>query len=281
MLIILQLINWAEAARNTTTIDDLVEQSISNLQQIKLKYKSLALISKLYGRCGLCKPTPKSKYCDCTNANPMEDCLKFLQAGYKVNGIYRLKAAGFNRPHVFCDQTTLGGGWTTFLRRKDGSVNFKQNWKMYKNGFGELTSEFWLGNEIVHGLTESSVAPKKSELLINMQIKGAKSPTYAKYDNFEIGDEASKYILKFSGVSGNASHLTGDNSLNHSNNRRFSTTDADNDDNSGSCSKSHGSVGWWFGNCAYTVLTDDYKNIYWHGSSALANFAEMKLRRKL
>ncbi|XP_066933110.1 ficolin-1-like [Clytia hemisphaerica] len=286
VLIILQWFAWTEATGNAT-IDDLVDQSISNLQQIRLKYKSLALISKLYGRCGPCKPIPKSQYCDCTMAKPKEDCLKFREAGYDINGIYRLKAAGFNRPHVFCDQTTLGGGWTTFLRRQDGSVNFTQNWKPYKHGFGELTSEFWLGNEIIHGLTEPSVAPKKSELLINMRIKGQTRPTYAKYDTFQIGDEASKYILQFSGASGNASQLTGilnpDTFLTTQNNMKFSTYDQDNDKvNGNNCSTwIFGGVGWWFSNCGSTVLTNHYPKVYWRRPNVFADFVEMKVRRKV
>ena len=40
-----------------------------------------------------------------------------------------------------------------FQRRYDGSVSFHLNWNEYKHGFGTLTGEFWLGNEILRRLT--------------------------------------------------------------------------------------------------------------------------------
>ena len=51
-------------------------------------------------------------------------------------------------------------------------LSFAQNWEQYKNGFGQLAGEFWFGNENVYGLTKPTVAPKKSQLLMNMKMKG-------------------------------------------------------------------------------------------------------------
>ena len=40
-------------------------------------------------------------------------------------------------------------------RRYNGSVNFNRSWADYKDGFGSMDREFWLGNEILHNLTDT------------------------------------------------------------------------------------------------------------------------------
>uniref|UniRef100_A0A7M5WLV0 Fibrinogen C-terminal domain-containing protein n=1 Tax=Clytia hemisphaerica TaxID=252671 RepID=A0A7M5WLV0_9CNID len=123
------------------------------------------------------------------------------------------------------------------------------------------------------------MAPNKSELLINMRMKGQTKPVYAKYDTFEIGDEASKYTLKISGVSGDANDLT---ALSYHNNTKFSTYDQDNDNSGGDCSNNWEGTGWWFNNCLETLLTAIRSdgNAYWTIPD-IATFVEMKFRRNV
>lgn len=54
---------------------------------------------------------------------------------------------------MFCDMETNGGGWTVIQRRKIGLTSFNRDWKHYKNGFGSIRGDFWLGNDHIFRLT--------------------------------------------------------------------------------------------------------------------------------
>ena len=85
----------------------------------------------------------------------MKDCSKLGETGFSSSGVYYIIPDGGSPMQVFCDLITNGGGWTVFQKRLDGSVDFFRNWESYKNGFGDLNGEFWLGNDKLHRLTFS------------------------------------------------------------------------------------------------------------------------------
>ena len=90
---------------------------------------------------------------------------------------------------AFCDQTTAGGGWTVFQKRLDGSVDFYRGWTDYKNGFGNLNGEFWLGLDKINRLTNT-----KNRLRVDLEDTTGKT-AYAEYNMFAVTSERTKYQL--------------------------------------------------------------------------------------
>jgi len=160
----------------------------------------------------------------------------------KTNGIYNLILPKFSSEpfKVACDAKTRGGGWTIILRRMDGSVEFNRTWTEYKNGFGNLSGEYFLGLDKIHAIT----AERRQELLIVLEnFDGYER--FETYDEFGIGDENQQYVLHTLGkANGNA----GDSFSSHKGSR-FSTFDRDNEDwEQGHCAEELAG-GWWFSYC--------------------------------
>lgn len=98
---------------------------------------------------------------------------------------------------MYCDQKTAGGGWTVIQKRMDGSVNFYLGWEDYKNGFGNLSSEFWLGLDKIHRLTLSDWNKVRVDL---RDEDGTK--VHAEYELFAVASEKNNYKLSLGSYSG-------------------------------------------------------------------------------
>jgi len=276
--------------QNLLSSNQLLSHEIKMLQT-KTSSEYCQLISE--NICGPCTclddyQLKQKYYCNCQNLTPKRDCLEFYQAGIKTNGIYKITMNNFKTVQVYCDQTTDGGGWTVIQRRVDGSRNFYQDWITYKQGFGYLQNEFYVGNEILYILSLQALYPKGSELRIDMEAWNGRG-AFAKYSSFQIGNEATKYKIHVSGYSGNS----GD-SLTYHNGCGFSTYDQDNDNAAWGFCAHILRGGWWFKHCHASNLNGEYL-IYnqtqpakhrgvewtsWKNSHSL-KFVEMKMRRKI
>ncbi|XP_075322608.1 tenascin [Odontesthes bonariensis] len=176
---------------------------------------------------------------------------------------------------VYCDMETDGGGWTVFQRRMNGKADFYRTWNEYKAGFGNLSEEFWLGNELLHKLT--GVGP----VSLRVDMRSENETAYAHYANFSIASEDRNYPLKVSGYTGTA----GD-SMTYHNGRPFSARDKNPDPVGIHCAKAY-MGGWWYKNCYKTNLNGLYginsNNqgvvwIDWKGKDFSIPFTEMKFR---
>ncbi|RUS76135.1 hypothetical protein EGW08_016105, partial [Elysia chlorotica] len=148
---------------------------------------------------------------------------------------------------MVCEFITDGGGWIVIHRRTIGKLDFNREWQQYKEGFGELDGDFWLGLEKIHKLTSRWT----HELRVELGYQGA--VYYANYDSFYVEGEYFSYSLNIGTYSGTA----GD-SLRYHDHMGFSTTDQDNDDwPRGSCANQNGG-GWWFANCDTSNLNGNW-----------------------
>ena len=86
-----------------------------------------------------------------------------------------------------------------FQRRQDGSVDFYRNWESSRQGFGDLSGEFWLGNDNLHRLT----AQGEYRLRVNLgDFNG--NTAYAVYDTFRVAGASYDYRLTVDNYSGTA-----------------------------------------------------------------------------
>uniref|UniRef100_H3CUZ8 Angiopoietin 2b n=1 Tax=Tetraodon nigroviridis TaxID=99883 RepID=H3CUZ8_TETNG len=210
------------------------------------------------------------------------DCAEILQSGVTDSGVYTIRLPNSTQTvKVFCDMKTGGGGWTVLQHRRNGSVDFHRGWRDYKMGFGELSGEHWLGNDIIHKLTTS----KDYSLHILLKDREG-NEAFSNYDRFYINGEENNYSLYTENYSGTAGRMS---SLAHSG-TQFSTKDRDNDRCTCRCAQL-ASGGWWFEACGpsnlngiyyssstSTMRYNDIKWYYWKGSKLMAAMTTMMVR---
>uniref|UniRef100_A0A6Q2X2K7 Fibrinogen C-terminal domain-containing protein n=1 Tax=Esox lucius TaxID=8010 RepID=A0A6Q2X2K7_ESOLU len=177
-------------------------------------------------------------------SGPWMDCLQSLENGQTASGIYLVKPENSNRlMQVWCDQRSDPGGWTVIQKRLDGSVNFFRNWETYKQGFGNIDGEYWLGLENIYWLTNQG----NYKLLVTLEDWSGRK-VFAEYASFRVEAEADFYKLRVGRYHGNA----GD-SLTWHNGKQFTTLDRDHDVYSGNCAH-YQKGGWWYNACAHSNL---------------------------
>ncbi|XP_061609410.1 fibroleukin isoform X2 [Phyllopteryx taeniolatus] len=175
------------------------------------------------------------------------DCASIYYNGVRRSGVYTVVPSLAGVPvEVYCNMDTDGGGWTVIQRRADGSVSFDRSWREYRAGFGDLHSEFWLGNDHIHDLSGQG----DYSLRVDLEDWSDKHK-HALYQHFSVEDEEHRYRLHVSGFSGSAQDSFGW----YHDKRAFSTPDSGD-----ICAEiSHG--GWWYGQCFYANLNGVYYRV--------------------
>ncbi|XP_071835743.1 zonadhesin-like isoform X2 [Apostichopus japonicus] len=122
------------------------------------------------------------------------DCKEVSNACFSTNntsGVYLIKPDVYPEPfEAYCNNDLDTGGWTVLQRRRLDSVNFNRSWKDFRNGFGFLGSEFWIGNDKIAVLTNQ----KRYQLRLDFENVAGET-YYVTYDEFRISDEWGDYFI--------------------------------------------------------------------------------------
>ncbi|XP_029351500.1 angiopoietin-4-like isoform X2 [Echeneis naucrates] len=207
-------------------------------------------------------------------AAPPQDCTQIkIRSPEASSGVYLIHPPTVRKPFkVYCEMR-VDGGWTVLQRRSGQQVSFNRNWKGYKNGFGGLKKDHWLGLAKAFSLTKDKT--KKWVLRVDLwDYEGGTA--FAEYQNFRLGNEKAAFKLsvgKYSGDAGDA--IRGAYPGIDQNGSGFSTIDRDNDNCSPcifgdiletECVSSYGG-GWWYSSCGSAGLNGDWHpagdNIGW------------------
>ena len=251
----------------------------SRLEEIEEKLSNLtAVVNQLMSQKAENETESTTNKSNTDKERSYTGCQEAKQLGKLLSGVYTLDLGdGLDSFQVYCDMSTDGGGWTVFQRRQDGSVDFYRGWSDYKNGFGDLNGEFWLGLDKIHRLTKQAQTLRVDL----MDFSGRR--VHADYRKFQVSDESSKYSLTCTSYSGNAS-----DSLSYHNGMAFTTKGNDNDKYSKNCATFYKGA-WWYNSCYQSNLNGLYlktansrndKGITWQNwqQSIPLKFTEMKLR---
>jgi len=141
--------------------------------------------------------------------------------------------------------------WIVFLYRFDGSVEFNRTWADYRNGFGNVTGEYWLGLEKLTQMTNNG------QYRARFEFKSIQNESWfsSEYDSFQIDPESNWYTIHVSGFFGDAGdQFSFPNSKAIQNGMNFTTWDSDNDKAPNNCATQMGG-GYWYNACGGHSMT--------------------------
>ena len=171
----------------------------------------------------------------------MQNCGQIKALGETESGTYKVRPNPTieNDIYIYCDHDTDDGGWLILQRRSsNGTLNMTQSWDIYRDGFGNVSTEFWIGNKYLSQLTNHTTY----EIMFVFKRTNGSVLRKTKCDAFNVSTEEENFRLQLGTCQGPDAEV-----LKFSNWSEFSTWDKDNGFGSLNCANDI--TGWWFGNC--------------------------------
>ena len=153
-------------------------------------------------------------------------------------------------------------------KRVDGNEDFEYKvWDDYVEGFGNVTSNYWMGLEEIHQLTSE----RDMSLEIKIETFSGGDPFTFMYDTFALAGADDNYRILLAGFSTSSGRLRNDPFM-MDYGSMFTTRDRDNDrfeSGSKNCATTDNRGGWWYGGCGGFSLNGRYegnvRNPTWTG----------------
>ena len=176
-------------------------------------------------------------------------------------------------------------GWIIFQQQliqssTPAAISFNQNWATFSSGFGALGSNYYMGNEKVHRLTQHTGTTYR----LRIEMLFSNGWMSAEYDQFSLDDEAGLYRLHLEGYSNGE---CGDSlqynqpPKEYQNGMAFSTYDSDNDlsPNPPPCVSEYSS-GFWYNDFYWGLVWGDVAdNVeWWTMDSSLVTQSRMMIK---
>lgn len=178
-----------------------------------------------------------------------QNCKPLSRFVNQPSGIYAIKPKNSSPLLVYCDMDNENGGWILVQRVvKGGTIPFQKTWSEYEKTFGDVNSNYWLGNSYVHNITQ------QERYEVKFVIEHGKDTVDVKFDSFNVEGSENNYKLRLGAPVNIHSVSDYHRELLQNDNMMFSTQDKDNDRNLyGNCAEDYGG-GWWFNSCSSVIV---------------------------
>ena len=95
------------------------------------------------------------------------------------------------------DGDVIDSDWIVILQHTSASFNWNLTWASYRDGFGSLDSNYWLGLEQVHQMTSGATY----HIRIELQQQTTGKWFFTEYTKFVVGNETdTNYVLSIDGL---------------------------------------------------------------------------------